>query len=209
MSLPSPIRQCPRPLPTGTPEHYPDIVPQQSYCMTLAFHPWGGLTGLDFSRSRATCNADLIPPDTRFLQQHPLPSASGDTANRLYSITPPLPQWAKLKTGECLNIPPVIAPTSPITLTRLMCGIPIPLPMISLNCYPGYHTQAQSNGITTSKSASWTMWGNGSCKLKNLETVITGAGKVMLSCFALGIPWSERHLSGNENYHPGRERSQR
>ena len=46
------------------------------------------------------------------------------------------------------------------------------------------------------------MWGNGYCKLRNLEAGTTGVVKVKVirqSCFAMEIRESARHSSGNKD----------
>ena len=103
---------------------------------------------------------------------------------------------------RCLNIPSVTTP-SIIPILSIMCGTIIPLPMIGLLSWPGYRPLSQSYAIGISKIAVPIMWADGFYKLRNSETGLTGTVKVKvvrLSCFAMGVRGSAKHLLGSKDH---------
>jgi len=108
------------------------------------------------------------------------------------------------KSGRCLKIPPTITVTPSILSNLLItCGKTVPLAMIGLHSWPGYHPWNPSYAIGISKIAVPTILGNGFYKLPSLEAGMSGAVKVKMirqPCFAMGVRGSEKHFLGNGNH---------
>ena len=94
--------------------------------MVVCVDPFGTLCNPGFApRDHPPLFFSKIPPLFSFQDYHQ-PTIINNSSSK---------KSRAAKTGRCLNIPPVIAPTSPIiqTLLLIMYGITMPLPMIGHN----------------------------------------------------------------------------